>query len=130
MRGEVTESARLSSDNTLQFEFPYDANNNHAYLWLWKVGETGRQMGVSVDSGQFSCSTVSYELIAIKIDDGPVQYVDCEGGAGGVTNVIYIGGDVRPLIGRIKASNRVIIEAEFYAHGREQMIFNTSGLSF
>ena len=130
MRGGTTITAKLSSENTLHFEFPYDASNNRASLWLWKIDSTGQQMGVSVDSGQFSCNEFAGDRIAIKIDDDPIDYVECETGAEGVTDIIYFGGDVRPLVSRILTSKRLIIEAEFYAHGREQMVFNTSGLNW
>lgn len=130
MRNEVTRSASLLSENTLAFPFPYDVTNNRASLWLWKIGSTGQQMGISVGAGQFSCDESSHDSIAIKFDDGPIEYVPCEGGVGGRYDAIYVGGNVRPLVDRIRSAKKLIVEAEFYGSGRIQITFDTTGLDW
>jgi hypothetical protein len=124
MRGTTAYFANLDSENSLEFGFPYHGGN--ATLHLRQRPQDGLNVIVDVD-GQFTCASYMDDHVSVKFDNGPVEKFGCAEPSDGRTGELFIRGE-RKFVGQLKKSKKLIIEAEFYEHGRQQMVFNTAGL--
>ena len=81
------------------------------------------------NEGQFLCYSFDACTVRVRFDDGDVSGFSAVGPSDNSTNSIFMQNDERFLHG-LKASSRVIVEAEFYQAGNQQMTFNTAGLEW
>jgi hypothetical protein len=125
MRHSKWFTARTDSLNSLEFEFPYRKDSDHAHLQV-QVEPTGRkEIAMEIDKGQFLCNGIDGCTIAVKFDDGPIKNIHANASAAGKADVIFPSYSILP---QLKKAKKVVIEADFYDHGSEQIVFNTDGL--
>ena len=127
MRGLTTDHAELTSDNTLDFALPY-AGGSQGELDLRRTAGAPEVM-LQIDKGQFLCSPFMGHVVSVRFDDGAVQRFGCSGSSDGDTKVTFISPAAR-FVKALKASRRVMIEAEFFQEGRRQLIFTSAGLNW
>ncbi|WP_338424346.1 hypothetical protein [Sphingopyxis kveilinensis] len=127
MRGTITRTARLTSSNEVNLEFPYGTASGH--LDVRKRPTDGLNIIFSVDSGQILCRSYNDGHISVKFDDQPIKNYGCDGASDGSSDVAFIRNE-SGFLANLKKAKKVIIEAEFYQQGRQQFMFETAGLEW
>jgi hypothetical protein len=69
------------------------------------------------------------EYCRIKFDDAEVEKVYFNSAEDGSTNIIFFSNQDK-LISKIKAAEKVMIEAPFYMAGRKVLYFDVKGLQW
>jgi len=126
MRGTTTRFANIESDNQLNFGFPYGRHTPR--LSVRERPTDGLNIIVVVD-GQFICSSYSDDTVAVKFDDGPITNYRCTTASDGSANTLFIQ-DEKGFLAKLQRAKTVIIEAEFFKQGNQQMTFSTGGLNW
>lgn len=126
MRGTTSYFARVSSENVLRLGFPYDSDN--ARLTLRRRPSDGLSVMLSAP-GQFLCNSWDDDTVAVKFDDGPIQHFTCAEPEDATTGLLFINSEGR-FIERLKKAKRLIIEAQMFQAGPQQMTFNVEGLAW
>jgi hypothetical protein len=118
--------AAVNANQLLNFPFPYDGGST-ATLTI-RNNDNKNEVILTVSKGQFVAS-VDGGSVKIGFDDArPVKYSASEP-SDGSTNVLFIENSNK-LIKKIKASQKVIIEAGFYESGLKTMDFNVKGFKW
>lgn len=127
MRGTSTKVAEVSSDNTVDLDFPY--GEVRGQLLIRRRPEDGLNIAFEVDNGQVLCSDFEESYVSIKFDDRPVQKFRCSGTTDGSSNIAFLNDEHR-VLADLEKSKRAIVEAEFFQQGRKQFAFKTAGLNW
>jgi len=127
MRGTTTKTASVTSDNSVDLDFPY--GEVHGQLWIRRRPEDGLNVAFEVEKGQVLCHSYSDDYISMKFDDGPIQRFRCTGSSDGSTETAFVVDESRALAA-LKRAKRTIVEAEFFQQGRQQFVFDTAGLNW
>lgn len=128
MRGETSYFATNESLNTVQLESPYSGGTKLNIL-LRKDAENGNDVLFAVNKGQLFC-TYQDCYISIKFDDEPVEKIATTEAAAGSSEVLFLANGVSGFVERLKGAESVMIEVEFYDHGKEQFKFDVSNLKW
>ena len=127
MRGTTARFAEVISDNELDFEFPYGRGNSTT-LTIRKKDKT--DVYLTIEKGQFLCNGFTDDsYVSVKFDDGPIQRFTCASASDGSSDGAFIRNAGR-FVTALKASKKVIVEAEFFQSGRRQIIFTTEGFEW
>jgi hypothetical protein len=126
MRNTTTKYATVSSTNILHFEFPYSGGST-GEISLRKSGRSGNDAMLRISKGQFVCSTEC--TISAKFDDGKVEKYSVVEPSDGSSDTLFIQSYDR-FVSKLKKSNKLVIEAEFYQAGLQQIEFKTYGLEW
>jgi hypothetical protein len=127
MRDTTTRFASVTSDNELSFGFPYWGGTHGALQLRSKAGRL--DVILSVDRGQFACSGFLNESVAVKFDSGPVREYSCESASDGSSNILFLV-PAQHFVKELRHAKTVVIEAEFYQEGKQQLAFTTSDLNW
>lgn len=127
MRDDITYYAQLEGTNTINLDFPY--GDQQGKVLVRKSPQFGFDILVGVDSGQILCNRYSNSHINVKFDDGPIRRFGCNDASDGTSNMIFIEG-AKGFLTSLKKSEKMVIEAEFYNNGMQQMTFETAGLKW
>lgn len=128
MRGTITRLAMVDSDNELEFDFPYSGGSTGTFMLRQRPSD-GLQIMLIVSKGQFTCDAFEDSHVSVKFDDGPVARYACAQSSDGSSNCIFIEGAER-FVRHLRSAHKVLIEAEFYEEGPQQLVFETSGLTW
>src|SRR3546814_17051972 len=71
MRGTVTKTARLTSSNEVNLQFPYGTVSG--YIEVRKRPTDGLNVMFLVDKGQILCRSYSDGHVSVKFDDQPIK---------------------------------------------------------
>lgn len=126
MRGTKTRFARLVSDNVLQFGFPYGEQS--ITLILRDRPSDGLNVMLAGEA-QFICSEYSRDYVAVKFDDGPVENYGCSEPASAASRTIFVNRE-QSFLAKLRKAKTVIIEAQFFDHGNEQIKFSVQNLDW
>jgi hypothetical protein len=124
MRGTVSKFAIVTSSNALHFGFPYGSHTGD--LILRRRPEDGLQIMLKV-TGQFICSEFTRSYISAKFDDGRIERYGCSRPSDASTGLIFIRSQQR-FLRKLKAARSVIVEAEYFQNGNQQLRFEVAGL--
>lgn len=127
MRGTESRYAQLNGSNTINLDFPYGEQRGR--ILVRQSSQFGFDILVGVNSGQIMCSSYSRSFVNVKFDDGPIERYGCNDASDGTSNLIFIEG-AKGFLRKLKKSKRVIVEAEFFQNGMQQMMFETAGLKW
>lgn len=127
MRGTESKTATVASENTVKLDFPYGEQQGE--LTLRTDPKSGLNVMVSVEKGQILCNSFSENHISAKFDGGPVQNFRCTDASDGSSNVAFIV-DEKTFLKKVRGAKRTIVEAEFFQQGRQQFVFETTGLDW
>ena len=125
MRGTVTKTARVTSSNEVNLQFPYGTVSG--YIEVRKRPTDGLNVMFLVDKGQILCRSYSDGHISVKFDDQAIKNYGCEGASDGSSDIAFLNNE-SGFLANLKKSKKVIIEAEFYQQGRQQFVFDSAGL--
>jgi hypothetical protein len=124
MRGTKTRFASISSENELQFGFPYDGGR--ATLTVRQRPRDGLNIILEIKA-QFLCNQFNDETVAAKFDSLPIENYSCSEPSDASTGVLFIGSGGK-FLSHLKKAKSLILEAPFYQQGRRQMQFDIQGL--
>ena len=128
LRNATTYKAMLSSNNAVNFGFPYESS--FMYLTLRKDPKYGNDVVFTVN-GQFNSCYDSCK-ITVKFDDNNLETYRMVGSDGGSNDTIFIESQksMKAFVSKLKKSKKLIVEASFYDHGKGQFTFDTQGLEW
>lgn len=127
MRGSVDRFAELDGENTIHLDFPY--GEQRGKILIRDSAKFGFDILVGVPSGQIMCNTYSNSYINVKFDDGPIERFGCVDASDGTNNMVFVE-EENNFLSKLRKSERVVIEAEFFQNGMQQMKFNSKGLNW
>jgi hypothetical protein len=127
MRGETTDYAEVTSDNELDFAFPY-AGGSSGILMLRRRSRLTDVM-LKIDKGQFICNPITGARIEARFDEGPIRRLRCSEPRDGSANLLFLAPEAA-LVAELRAAHRLTIEAEFYREGSQQLNFTVEGLKW
>ena len=127
MRGTTTYFAVATASNTLHFNFPY-AGGSTAQIGVVRSGDELRA-GITISKGQFTCFGGNGDAVSMKFDSGSVLNFPCFRSADGNSQVIGIG-DADGFFQRLRKAKKLVVEAQFFQAGYQQMTFNVEGFEW
>lgn len=127
MRGDSSYYAMLDGTNTLDLDFPYGEQEGR--LIIRQSPKFGFDILVGVESGQILCNSYSNSYLNVKFDDGPIKRYTCNDASDGTSNMVFIEG-ARGFLAELKKSEQMIVEAEFFHNGVQQLTFDTTNLQW
>jgi hypothetical protein len=122
MTSKKNYSATAAASESLNLGFPYGGINYPSIILQSRRGENN--VLLAVDKGHILDRSVK-----IRFDDGKMQTFEGSSPSDGDSKYLFIE-PASTIIMKLKKANRVIIEAEFYDNGIQQMEFNVSGLKW
>ncbi|MDU4094256.1 MAG: hypothetical protein E7H57_13420 [Pantoea sp.] len=136
MRGTAQKFIETESDNTADFEFPYNGGSKMTLLLRskktqLKEGQKAEDLPFSeailtISKGQFICHSFDDCHVSVKFDNGNIQKFSMSEAAGGRSDVIFFDNSAS-FIKNIKKHKKLILEADFYQAGPKQFKFDLSG---
>ncbi|MBN8922345.1 MAG: hypothetical protein BGP10_12435 [Rhodanobacter sp. 68-29] len=124
MTGKPVQVARVESQNTVDFSFPY-AGDQHATLMVRKHPRYGSDVVFSIERGQFGCSIDGCQLL-VRFDDGaPERYTASEPSDRSTTSVFIV--QHSRFYQRMLAAKTVRIETTFFQQGNQVFTFDVHG---
>lgn len=127
MRGGETRYAQVEATNTINLDFPYGEQRGR--ILVRQSPKFGFDILVGVPSGQIMCNSYSNSHISVKFDDGPIRRYGCTDASDGSNSMIFVQG-AKGFLANLKVSKKVVVEAEFFQNGLQQMTFNTANLKW
>lgn len=127
MRGRTTYYATLTGTNTLSLGFPY--GDQIGKVLIRQSPQFGFDILLGVDSGQILCNSFSDSHVNVKFDDGPIRRYGCTDASDGTNNMVFVQG-AKGFLTNLKKSKKMVVEAQFYQNGMQQMTFDTTGLKW
>lgn len=127
MRGGDTRYAQLEGSNTIDLDFPY--GEQQGLMIVRQSPQFGFDILVGVRSGQIMCNSFSNSKISVKFDDGPIRTYGCNDASDGSNNLVFVQG-AKGFLANLKKSKKVVVEAEFFQNGMQQLTFNTANLKW
>lgn len=129
LRNATTYMAVLTSNNAIDFGFPY--NGSSMDLALRKDPKYGNDVIFSVN-GQFNSCIIDGCKITVKFDDGKLESYRMVGSNGGDSSMLFIESSkaTKTFVDKLKKSKKLIVEGNFYNYGKGQFTFDTQGLEW
>ena len=128
MRRDSTYLATNTSTNMVELEFPYSGGTN-LNIVLRKDAEHGNDVIFAVNKGQLFC-TYNDCYISAKFDDGPVEKFTTAEAEAGSSEVLFLANNQSGFVKKLKSAQSVMIEVQFFNHGKEQFKFDVSDLNW
>ncbi len=138
MRGTSTKFLQTDSDNTVNFDFPYNGGSSMTLVLRSKKTELkdGQKADdlkpaeamLMISKGQFSCASIDGCSISVKFDSEKIQKYEVNTAANGRSDVLFIG-NAPSFIKNIQTHKKLMLEANFYQAGPRQFKFNLEGYS-
>ncbi|WP_180161056.1 hypothetical protein [Acinetobacter sp. YH12064] len=129
MRNTTTLFASNVSQNTVNFDFPYQGGSN-LVITLRKKGDA-TDVIIAITKGQILCSIRNCE-VAFKFDNNPIQSITMSEPDNHSADVLFVAHDstAKKIINQMKTSKKLTIEAPFYQEGGKQFTFDVSNLDW
>lgn len=125
-RGKIFQ-ASVYSENRIELGFPY-AGEQRGELTLRRHPEYGKDVILEIEKGQFNSGLYGGSVL-VRFDDKPPIKFSYNSAADHSTNIIFIKG-FNKFMQRIKKSDMVYIEAQFFQNGNRIFTFETAGLKW
>jgi hypothetical protein len=125
MTGRTTRSARLRSENTVNFDFPYHGAQR-ATLTLRTHPSYGRDVIFRLEKGQILCHTYSRCRVRVRFDDGAPTTWGANPAADNSTEVIFLGA-YGSFVSRLQRSKVIRVQPEIYQEGQPVFEFDVAG---
>jgi len=123
--GKKGKSATLSSENTLDFSFPY-GGEQHGSLMIRQHPRYGFDAIVSIEKGQILCSTYSNPYILVRFDGGGVQRFECQEAADRDSTYVFMT-NAEAFESQMRRAKMVYITLTFYQEGSQTLKFKVKG---
>ncbi len=113
--------AYIKSENSIKFGFPYGNSNFTLSIRNWKGSN---DVYLSCSKCQFISGFSGEKTYRIKFDDKAPIRVSANHSSSGSADVVFLG-SASKIISKLKKSEKLMIEAEFYDSGMDNIIFYT-----
>lgn len=118
--------AYINSDNSIKFDFPYGNSDFTLSVRNWKGSN---DVYLSCSKCQFISGFSGEKTYRIKFDDEAPIRVSANHSSSGSSDVVFLG-SVSKIISKLKTSEKLMIEAEFFDSGMDNIIFSTKGFEW
>lgn len=119
-------TASLKSDNSIKFDFPYGNSDFTLNVRNWK---NSTDIYLSCSKCQFISGFSGEKTYRVKFDNEAPINVSANHSTSGSSDVVFLGSESK-IISKLKKSEKVIIEAEFFDVGMKTITFSTKGLEW
>lgn len=116
--------AHVSASNPLDLKFPYEGAEAQIII---RYKNHKQDAVLEVTKGQFMANITEGQDIKVRFDSNKAETYSCSASSDDDSRYLFINTSKR-FIDKIKHSKKVIIEAEMYDNGFQQMEFDTEGL--
>jgi hypothetical protein len=116
----------VNANDLLDLKFPYNGGVVARLIIRNMRGENDAMLRLS--SGQFNKSIDGYRVKA-RFDNKKMKTLYCSGSSDGDNSYVFLN-YAHSFISKVKKSKHLIIEAELYDNGIQQMKFNITGLNW
>jgi hypothetical protein len=127
MRGGESRFASLDAENTINLDFPY--GEQRGQILIRDSAKFGFDILVGVPSGQVLCNSFQNTYLSVKFDNGGIERFGCTDASDGTNNMVFLNSEKR-FLEKLKKSKKLIVEAEFFQNGVQQMTFDTANLDW
>lgn len=127
MTSKLRYFASVSSTNKLNFQAPYDGGSTAAITL--RNQENKNEAILTIDKGQFICSVTDGCVIKVRFDNDPAISFKGSGPSDDSSTTLFIE-PASKFIAHAKKAKKMIVQAEFYEDGVQDMIFNVDGLNW
>jgi hypothetical protein len=125
MTGKISLSAYVESENTVQFDFPYEGPQ-HGTLTLRRHPRYGSDVIFSIEKGQLMCSSYDGCTVLIRFDNEEPSSYSAGGAADNSTETIFIRNYDR-FLSKLRNAKQVRISPKIYQQGGVVFTFDVSG---
>jgi hypothetical protein len=126
MDNSKNNSASLTSDNSIKFEFPYGDSD---FTLTIKKSKGKTEIRLAGSNCQFISGLSGETTYRVKFDDEAPFDVTADEPSEGSSNVVILGSSEK-LISKLKTASKMIIEGKFFEAGEKQINFSTKGLKW
>ena len=112
--------ATIHSDNTIDFEFPYDGGSTGTITV--RNMEKSNEVLLGISKGQFNSHSDGV-IVKVRFDNKKAVTFNCSEPSDGSSDVLFIESP-KKFITLLKAAKKVIVQAEFYDSGLKEMEFD------
>lgn len=129
MTDSKTYHARIEANEELNFSFPY---NGGTKVWITlRKNSSGTDILLSIpkNKGQFIPSAMGDRSILVRFDDKPAEKYSYTDPSDYSAETIFIK-NANKFIENLKASQKTIIQCEFFNEGVQTIKFDTHGLEW
>lgn len=120
--------ASIQSENTLNFDFPYQGEQ-HGRLILRDHPSHGRDVMILIDKGQILCPSYDDCTIRVRFDEGNPQRWSAAGSADNSTTVIFLRNE-GGFIQKLRGAKVVRIQIPVYQEGEPMLEFHVGGFDY
>ena len=123
MRGGTDTYDFITSDNTVDFGFPYNGGSSLQIVIRHSI-KYGTDVYLTIHQGQFSGNEYSNDnYVSIKFDNGEIKKYYFNEASDGSTSTVFLRKE-KELIAKFKTAKNIMIEAPFFQKGRQVFKFN------
>lgn len=126
MTSKTTKSARITSKDIVNLDFPYEGGTTSTLFLRDKDGSLDAFFGVS--DGQLS-TDYSNPMITVRFDDNAPEVYRVSKAADGDSKILFFN-NAKQFIEKTKASDSLKIQCMFYHNGKHVYTFHTKGLEW
>lgn len=128
MTSKKARYASINSENTLNFDFPYQGEQQGTLI-LRDHPTHGRDVMVTIDRGQILCPSYQDCRVRVRFDEGSPQRWSAAGPADNSTTVIFLRNE-GGFIQRLRAAKVVRIQIPVYQEGEPMLEFHVGGFDY
>jgi len=125
MTGRTSRMARIESENTVEFDFPYQGAQ-HATLVIRNHPSFGRDVMLQIERGQILCPSYDECTVRVRFDDGSPERWMGAGPSDNSSTTVFIRGSSR-FLQRMRAAKVVRIEIPVFQEGNPSFEFHVGG---
>ncbi len=126
MRGSVSRFARLGASEPISLDFPYGESTPE--LVIRQDPKYGFDIYITAN-GQFLCRSYDNDTVSVKFDDGEIEQWACGDAESGSSDILFII-NAESFLAKLRKAKRIIVEADMYQAGRQQMAFDVKSLKW
>ena len=119
--------ASIDANDQLYLRAPYDGGVTATLTIRRRNGENNAY--ISVSKGQFITHLLDGQPVKIRFDSTRAETYYCSPASDGDSRILFINSANR-AIARLKKAKKVIVEAELYDNGYQEIEFNTAGFKW
>ena len=122
MSEKTTFFATLTSDNEVNFDFPYDGGSSLS-ITVRQDPKYGKDVYFRISKGQFSNSYNG--SVSVKFGNGSIEKYNCSGSSDADTGILFLNGNVSSFIKKLKTAKQIKVQASFFQEGDRTFTFTT-----
>jgi hypothetical protein len=127
MTSKLSYFAAINATNKLQFGAPYEGGSTATVTIRSKAKRN--EIILTIDKGQFICDVSDGCAIKVRFDSDPAISFEGSEPSDYSSTTLFIHPEPK-FIAHAKTAKKMIVEAEFYQEGMQDMEFNTAGLKW